>query len=113
MSHPSPVFLVDLEVISNIGVNGDCLVCANRSRDQVPNWKMVVRDICCVGAGYVGGPTTATIAFKCPNIRVTVVDMNEEKIRQWNSDNLPIYEVRINSKIGNIIHYLVILFILA
>ncbi|KAH7724855.1 UDP-glucose 6-dehydrogenase [Aphelenchoides avenae] len=51
-----------------------------------------VEKIACVGAGYVGGPTCAMIAHKCPTIRVTVVDMNTEKIAQWNSDKLPIYE---------------------
>mmetsp|Transcript_28166 Transcript_28166/g.79997 ORF Transcript_28166/g.79997 Transcript_28166/m.79997 type:complete len:834 (-) Transcript_28166:99-2600(-) len=48
--------------------------------------------ICCIGAGYVGGPTCATIALKCPHIKVTIVDMNEARINAWNSDNLPIYE---------------------
>lgn len=52
-----------------------------------------VERIACVGAGYVGGPTCAMIAYKCPEIRVTVVDMNAEKINQWNSEALPIYEV--------------------
>uniref|UniRef100_A0A914Z797 UDP-glucose/GDP-mannose dehydrogenase N-terminal domain-containing protein n=1 Tax=Panagrolaimus superbus TaxID=310955 RepID=A0A914Z797_9BILA len=51
-----------------------------------------VRSIACVGAGYVGGPTCAMIANKCSNIKVTVVDMNKEKIDEWNSDTLPIYE---------------------
>ncbi|VDK76228.1 unnamed protein product [Litomosoides sigmodontis] len=51
-----------------------------------------VENIACVGAGYVGGPTCAMIAYKCPEIRVTVVDMNAEKIKQWNSDHLPIFE---------------------
>ena len=48
--------------------------------------------ICCVGAGYVGGPTMAVIAQKAPDIKVTVVDMNEARIAAWNSDRLPIYE---------------------
>ncbi len=48
--------------------------------------------ICCIGAGYVGGPTMAMIAFKSPDIQVTVVDMNAGRIAAWNSDNLPIYE---------------------
>jgi len=48
--------------------------------------------ICCVGAGYVGGPTMAVIAQKAPDIKVTVVDMNESRIAAWNSDRLPIYE---------------------
>ena len=48
--------------------------------------------ICCIGAGYVGGPTMAMIALKAPNIQVTVVDMNAARIAAWNSDVLPIYE---------------------
>ncbi|KAJ5446837.1 Nucleotide sugar dehydrogenase [Penicillium cf. griseofulvum] len=51
-----------------------------------------IRSICCVGAGYVGGPTAAVIAFKNPQIRVTVVDKDERRIRRWNSRHLPIYE---------------------
>ena len=55
---------------------------------------MRVKNICCIGAGYVGGPTMAVIAVKCPHLNVTVVDSNQEKIKAWNgpSDNLPIYE---------------------
>jgi UDPglucose 6-dehydrogenase len=49
-------------------------------------------DICCIGAGYVGGPTMAMIAAKCPDIRVTVVDVNPARIAAWNSDELPVYE---------------------
>lgn len=48
--------------------------------------------ICCIGAGYVGGPTMAMIAAKCPHIRVDVVDLNAERVAAWNSDHLPIYE---------------------
>lgn len=48
--------------------------------------------ICCIGAGYVGGPTMAMIAHKCPEIQVHVVDINEQRIAAWNSDDLPIYE---------------------
>ncbi|MEO6246146.1 MAG: nucleotide sugar dehydrogenase, partial [Opitutaceae bacterium] len=48
--------------------------------------------ICCIGAGYVGGPTMAMIAAKAPQIEVTVVDMNATRIAAWNSDTLPIYE---------------------
>ncbi|XP_018021625.1 UDP-glucose 6-dehydrogenase isoform X2 [Hyalella azteca] len=51
-----------------------------------------IRSICCIGAGYVGGPTCAIIAHKCPEITVTVVDKNPIRIAQWNSDKLPIYE---------------------
>jgi len=48
--------------------------------------------ICCLGAGYVGGPTMAMIAAKCPDIQVTVVDPNAERIAEWNSMALPVYE---------------------
>ena len=48
--------------------------------------------ICCIGAGYVGGPTMAMIAKKCPHIDVTVVDINAERIAAWQTDELPIYE---------------------
>lgn len=54
-----------------------------------------IKNICCIGAGYVGGPTMAVIASKNPNIKVTVVDINEERIKAWNDEdltNLPIYE---------------------
>jgi len=50
------------------------------------------KNILCIGAGYVGGPTMAIIAYKCPQYRVTVVDMNSERIAEWNSDDLPVYE---------------------
>lgn len=48
--------------------------------------------ICCIGAGYVGGPTMAMIAKQCPDIPVHVVDLNEARIKAWNSNRLPIYE---------------------
>jgi len=48
--------------------------------------------ICCIGAGYVGGPTMAMIAHKCSGHTVTVVDINQSRIDAWNSDVLPIYE---------------------
>ncbi len=51
-----------------------------------------VTNICCIGAGYVGGPTMAMIAKQCPHINVHVVDINEQRIAQWNSEKLPIYE---------------------
>ncbi len=55
----------------------------------------MIKSICCIGAGYVGGPTMAIIAQKCPNIKVTVVDLNEARIAAWNDkdvNNIPIYE---------------------
>jgi UDPglucose 6-dehydrogenase len=55
---------------------------------------MQIKNICCIGAGYVGGPTMAVIAMKCPDIKVTVVDLNAARINAWNGplENLPIYE---------------------
>jgi len=56
---------------------------------------MKITKICCIGAGYVGGPTMAVIAQKCPDIQVTVVDLNVERIAKWNDpnvENIPIYE---------------------
>ena len=50
------------------------------------------KKILCIGAGYVGGPTMAVIAAKCPQYKVTVVDINAARISAWNSDELPIYE---------------------
>ena len=54
----------------------------------------MIKNICCIGAGYVGGPTMAVIAEKCPDIKVTLVDSNPEKIDAWNGslDSLPVYE---------------------
>jgi UDPglucose 6-dehydrogenase len=49
-------------------------------------------NILCIGAGYVGGPTMAVIADRCPDLRVTVTDVSRERIDAWNSDSLPIYE---------------------
>ena len=48
--------------------------------------------IACIGAGYVGGPTMAMMALKCPEIEVVVVDINEARINAWQTDDLPIYE---------------------
>ena len=56
---------------------------------------MKIKNICCIGAGYVGGPTMAVIAQKSPEINVTVVDINEKRIAAWNDkdvNKIPIYE---------------------
>lgn len=56
---------------------------------------MRITNICCIGAGYVGGPTMAIIAKQCPEIKVTVVDLNAARIAAWNDvdmDNMPVYE---------------------
>ncbi|KQC29331.1 nucleotide sugar dehydrogenase [Flagellimonas eckloniae] len=62
-----------------------------------------VNQICCIGAGYVGGPTMAVIAKQCPEIKVNVVDINQKRIDQWNGENLdelPIYEPGLKEIIG-------------
>ena len=51
-----------------------------------------VRNFCCLGAGYVGGPTMAMIAAQCPEIQVTVCDLNQARINAWNSPELPVNE---------------------
>src|SRR5690554_5939365 len=56
---------------------------------------MKITNICCIGAGYVGGPTMSVLAQQNPEIKITVVDINEERIAAWNDSNLnglPIYE---------------------
>tara|TARA_B110000977_G_scaffold128872_1_gene164431 strand:- start:953 stop:1228 length:276 start_codon:yes stop_codon:yes gene_type:complete len=57
---------------------------------------MSASNICCIGAGYVGAPTMVVIALKCPNIKLSVVDTNKQRIAAWNHadlDQLPIYEL--------------------
>ena len=64
---------------------------------------MKITNICCIGAGYVGGPTMAVIANKCPHIKVTVVDLNEKRISDWNDtdvNNIPIYEPGLSDIVG-------------
>ena len=63
------------------------------------------RNICCIGAGYVGGPTMSMIALKCPNVIVTVVDIDQKRIDDWNSDDLtklPIYEPGLDEIISKV-----------
>ena len=62
-----------------------------------------IRSICCIGAGYVGGPTMAVIADRCPQIQVTVVDLNAERIAAWNDPDLgqlPVYEPGLDAVVG-------------
>ncbi|MCZ7612099.1 MAG: hypothetical protein M5T52_00745 [Ignavibacteriaceae bacterium] len=54
--------------------------------------KKFEKNLLCIGAGYVGGPTMAMIAHKCPQYKITVVDVMPEKIAAWQTDDLPIYE---------------------
>jgi UDPglucose 6-dehydrogenase len=56
---------------------------------------MTIKNICCIGAGYVGGPTMAVVAQKCPHIKVTIVDINASRIASWNDKDLsklPVFE---------------------
>ena len=65
---------------------------AARGETSIPQ---IVTNICCIGAGYVGGPTCSVIADRCPHISVTIVDMDEERIARWNGHHpagLPIFE---------------------
>ena len=62
-----------------------------------------IRSICCIGAGYVGGPTMAVIADRCPEVQVTVVDLNAERIAAWNGadlSRLPVYEPGLDAVVG-------------
>tara|TARA_X000000950_G_scaffold288513_1_gene405672 strand:- start:3954 stop:5381 length:1428 start_codon:yes stop_codon:yes gene_type:complete len=64
--------------------------------------KSKISTICCIGAGYVGGPTMAVLADKCPDIKVYVVDKNKERINAWNNSNLeklPVYEPKLKDVI--------------
>ena len=62
-----------------------------------------IRSICCIGAGYVGGPTMAVIADRCPEVKVTVVDINQDRIAAWNNSDLsklPVYEPGLDAVVG-------------
>ena len=65
---------------------------------------MKIKNICCIGAGFVGGPTMAVIALKCPDISINVVDINEEKINLWNGNyhTLPVKEPGLSSIIKKV-----------
>lgn len=58
----------------------------------MPSSATAITNICCIGAGYVGGPTCSIIAQQCPHITVTIVDIDPERIRRWQEGPLPIYE---------------------
>ena len=65
----------------------------------------MIRTICCIGAGYVGGPTMAVIADRCPDIQVTVVDLNQARIDAWNDadlSKLPVYEPGLDAVVGRL-----------
>ena len=55
----------------------------------------MVQTICCIGAGYVGGPSMAVMADRCPGLDITVVDLDKARIDAWNNlghGPLPVYE---------------------
>jgi len=63
----------------------------------------MIKRICCIGAGYVGGPTMAVVADRCSDVRVTVVDLNEDRIAAWNDHDLtklPVYEPGLDEVVG-------------
>ena len=65
---------------------------------------MKINKVCCIGAGYVGGPTMSVIAHKCPDIEVTIADIDKNKIEMWNSPNpedIPIYEPGLSAIVKN------------
>ena len=62
------------------------------------------KKLLCIGAGYVGGPTMAVIAQKCPDHKVTVVDIDAAKIKAWQSGNLPIYEPGLADLVASILN---------
>ncbi|MGC8603571.1 MAG: nucleotide sugar dehydrogenase [Desulfomonilaceae bacterium] len=64
---------------------------------------MFQKNILCIGAGYVGGPTMAVVARHCPEYRIVVVDISHERIAQWNSGNLPIYEPGLTEIVSEVI----------
>ena len=74
---------------------------------------MTIQRICCIGAGYVGGPTMAVIADRCPQIQVQVVDINQARIAAWNDadlSKLPVYEPGLDEVVdrarGRNLHFL-------
>ena len=75
---------------------------SSRSINQVPV-RTTIKSICCIGAGYVGGPTMAVIADRCPAVQVTVVDLNADRIAAWNDPDLsqlPVYEPELDAVVG-------------
>ena len=66
-----------------------------KEEKKLARFSTEIKSICCIGAGYVGGPTMAVIADNCPEINIHVVDINKERINAWNHSDLkklPVYE---------------------
>ncbi|MEE8395718.1 MAG: nucleotide sugar dehydrogenase [bacterium] len=64
--------------------------------------EMKISNVLCIGAGFVGGPTMAVMADRCPEIRFTVVDANADRIRHWNSEKLPVFEPSLGEIIARV-----------
>ena len=65
----------------------------------------IIKNICCLGAGYVGGPTMAVIAYKCSNLIVNVVDSSQQKVDAWNDNDLnklPVFEPGLDKIISEV-----------
>ncbi|WMV17355.1 hypothetical protein MTR67_010740 [Solanum verrucosum] len=87
--HPRPLLLHNTYTYRSIFSS---FIFSPNSSLRVEKEERKMVKICCIGAGYVGGPTMAVIALKCPTIEVVVVDISVPRITAWNSDTLPIYE---------------------
>ncbi|KAF0991481.1 hypothetical protein HZS_1316 [Henneguya salminicola] len=64
--------------------------------------RLIVKNVTCIGAGYVGAITSVVLAYKCPNLHVTIVDESEEKIKAWLSNNIPIYEPKLKKFLNRV-----------
>ena len=83
--------------------------------NKLLNKSIKVKNICCIGAGYVGGPTMAVIAKHCPDIQVRVVDINKKRIDLWNDENLnnlPLPTFKENNNMSDFSHIIYICLIL-
>lgn len=90
ISLPENGIMHDIGKYYSRGISGSPTPLSTKSSlPKDPNFDL---KICCMGAGYVGGPTMAVIAANSPRIKVTVVDLSVKQIDAWNSDHLPIYE---------------------
>ncbi|KAK3899958.1 hypothetical protein C8A05DRAFT_46098 [Staphylotrichum tortipilum] len=93
----SSSFSPELRPQADLGfLNPGPLAVTARPRDAAAAAPPPVRNICFIGAGFVGGPTAAVIALHNPDVRVSVVDRDEKRIRRWNSKHPPIYEPGLN-----------------
>lgn len=91
----------ELNITNNHTICGMPIAISTSSTHYTPTgFPVTVNKICCIGAGYVGGPTCAVIADRCPNIIVTIADISIERIRQWNEGPLPIFEPGLEEVVG-------------